>query len=201
MGPDTMNTVLIPLKNFLKNHTEMWVDRLNEDKLPYSKNINAKLSITIGNFTLVPAYLNPSRGTSNYVEDYWDLTLKYLSKYGYREIRYPENWKSMSKEHLCFDKMYDSKKGEKDLFSDRYETFLKNVCRFIRRRSLFMAAMLKLAVEHEKLYKDLMERICVDEVINGYKEVFEFLTKAENELREEEIELFNRTYDRIKKIK
>ena len=64
-----------------------------------------------------------------------------------------------------------------------------------------MAAMLKLAVEHEKLYKDLMERICVDEVINGYKEVFEFLTKAENELREDEIELFNRTYDRIKKIK
>ena len=89
----------------------------------------------------------------------------------------------MSKEHLCFDKMYDSKKGEKDLFRDRYETFLKNVCRFIRRRSLFMAAMLKLAVEHEKLYKDLMERICVDEVINGQKEVFEFLTKAENELR------------------
>lgn len=26
MGPDTMNTVLIPLKNFLKNHTEMWVE-------------------------------------------------------------------------------------------------------------------------------------------------------------------------------
>lgn len=102
----------------------------------------------------------------------------------------------------CFD-------GKKDDVK-RFEVFLDNVCRFIKRRSLFMAAMLWLEEFHGELYDSLMKGICIDKTINGYDSVFGCLLYDDrsievdrelvSELSEDERKLLDETYKRIKEI-
>lgn len=212
-----------------ENKGEKWYkDYLGEFICKWNEYV--MLSGTIGNLTLVPAYFNGYRGRSSKLRDYWDLSLKELKEEGFRRKNYSKDLKSMSKDdfnlyinsfflwdyvivneenqydvkslcgcedekHLCFD-------GKKDDVK-RFEVFLDNVCRFIKRRSLFMAAMLWLEENYEELYDGVMEEVCRDKVIKGYDEVFNKLIPKVSDkykLSEDEKKLLDETYKRIEKI-
>lgn len=190
-----------------------------------------------GNLTLVPAYFNPVRGRSSYLKDYWDLSLDYLKNNGFRKVNYPKDLKSMSKENfkvyintfflwdyvkanddeyivrsLCEGKLENHisfDKAEDDV--ERFKTFLENVCGCIRRRSLFMTAMLWLKDCHRDLYEDLIRKISDDRVMSGYDLVFKCLLgedssievdkKLVDKLTDGDRELLRGTWRRINEIK
>lgn len=218
MGPDTINSFSTTYK--LIN------DGMSVDLMKFATRTHC-----LGNFVLVPARFNSPRGKSQYIKDYWDLSLFNLKLFGYRNCDYELHecsfkiedfnkyinlfflWDYVDgtqTEYVVKSLLSDnfgggqcSKKREDSHFlymktkgvqggplpqADEINTFLINVNRAIKRRGVFMAAMLKIAMTDKKnnnetnYYKTLQEKVfCEDSIYTCYDEVFE---KLENVIEE-----------------
>ncbi len=163
---------------------------------------------TIGNFVLVPAYFNQYRGGFNLsidgftTQDYWDLSLQYLRKNGFPEAKSKKNEKDVFDKsdfprYINYFFLWDHVNPEGKPISLFDETvavseeksrtdcnaFMENVIFYIRRRGIFMVAMLKLqALIGEEDYAKLREEIFAekDKIYADYTEVLEALREYLN---------------------
>lgn len=158
---------------------------------------------TIGNFGLVPYGFNRYRGKSNFLEDYWDKSLYYLQQTAKdaqwlsvgqfpKYINYLFLWDYVVKSNK------DNDYFVKDIFSNEFisshcdtlnnynkrttskdgiKILIKNAQWAIKRRGIFMTAMLRILCEHgddgKTFYKKLQDEIFSSgNCYNGYQEVF-----------------------------
>lgn len=153
---------------------------------------------TLGNFVLVPACFNGKR--AGYTHDFWDSSLAFLKKYGFslfkceyfnRYINYFFLWDYVKAEGNKYKinplfgshgKIEEGESPEKskanwtNVTTKEANEFMEKATRFIRRRGIFMTAMLKLATNEEYLetYKTLQNEIfSKDTCYNGFNEVIE----------------------------
>lgn len=170
----------------------------------------ATLTSSLGNFCLVPAGYNSYRGYTEFktLGDYWDLSLDNL-KYN----KDKKNWlKKMTFEKyintfFLWDYI-DENGGVKPLFSshkkigeenailnskvvlpeeNEFEEFLKNVNWAIKRRGIFMVAMLKIAIKYPDVYEDIIKEIAEEKSIYSYEVVFIKLNKSDKVNQNENI--------------
>lgn len=148
-----------------------------------------KIYHTIGNFVLVPAYFNQQRGASlricggEKINDFWDLSLKYLHENGFGGI-VPGDFTWYINYFFLWDYVYVkngeyyskqiSPRDKKDI--KQCEDFFTETVRLIKRRGIFMTAMLTL---DPKDYKTLQEKIFnSDRAYNGFGDVISEIEKT-----------------------
>uniref|UniRef100_UPI00405710DC hypothetical protein n=1 Tax=Acetatifactor sp. TaxID=1872090 RepID=UPI00405710DC len=154
---------------------------------------------TIGNFVLVPAYLNPFRARK--VEDYWERSLALLQNKN-------EQWmcKQRNGEHheIFWDKSnynlyinffflwdYVDENGNPLFLSDWTTSdqlnYMERIIRMIKRRSLFMVMLLKLQAKIGiNRYNEMKQAIFEnDEIYSGYDEVISLLIEHIKEIGED----------------
>lgn len=191
-GGDTVNTLATTILKYTKKRSVKLLAELSTDKLSEEAGIwedwerFAKLTSTIGNFTLVPAGFNWYRNSKT--EDYWDLSLRLL-----KDAILPADiiWnKKYFKQYINAFFLWDYMKGDQPtpLFkshkpllngdewghnyrimfpqsTDDYAEFLKSVNSRIQRRGAFMVAMLRIATKYKDDYKKIMEYLCKPETM------------------------------------
>ena len=219
------------LKHNIENQSE---DRINNENI----NTFAQLTHTMGNMVLVPAGYNGYRGTKNYLKDYFDLSLdNLLHSWDYNNYFGKEDAMRQSKfsEYVNVFFLWDyvdyaynvsplcnshREKMQKRTLNDELVLPEKNeidylcseVNQRIKRRCLFMCAMLKIASgmsldgksEYEYcgkyqsewkewivsgIYKEFMERIFMkDEIYAGYGEVIDRMKEVADEIVQKDLD-------------
>lgn len=139
---------------------------------------------TLGNFTLVPAGFNGFRGFSavykgEKIRDYWDLSLRLLQDEGYSDNFSPDDFIIYINRFFLWD--YIGENGEpKNLRDDKNETkFYKQCTNFIKRRGIFMTAMLKLQAIVREEYEIISDSVFSEPsyIYRGYDEVLKLIRK------------------------
>lgn len=136
----------------------MFRNRLNRQK-KFKDYLNAYH--TLGNFVLVPAGFNAQRGTSlkyneRKINDYWDLSLKYLKENGYGEFDSGDFNKYINYFFLWdyVDENYNVKPLSPENNDDinDLKKFFETAKDLIERRGKFMTAMLDIRHNESDLY-------------------------------------------------
>lgn len=139
---------------------------------------------TLGNFVLVPKGFNRWRGSKSDIKDYWDLSLNYLKKNGYGD--FDSDSKCFS-QYINYFFLWDYVKsvnnsgyeinpiGMKALTDERnISDFFKTATALIKRRGIFMTAMLKLATKKRDKYEDLQKDVfSTENCYSGFDEVID----------------------------
>ena len=168
---------------------------------------------TLGNFVLVPAGFNKKRGSKS-TYDFWDSSLVWLKRYGYGNFKaeYFKNYinyfflwdyvdkvdkegkykiKPLFESH---DKIEDgetleeSKANWTNITEEEAGSFMENATAIIRRRGIFMTAMLRLKAhigddEYNNLRREVFE---ADKPYSGYEDVIkQILIHLNNKLPED----------------
>ncbi len=141
---------------------------------------------TLGNFTLVPAGFNGFRGFSavykgEKIRDYWDLSLSLLQDEGYSDNFSPDDFISYINRFFLWD--YINEKGEPKSLKEDKINFYKRCTEFIKRRGIFMTAMLKLQVIIGEEY-ELISNSVFNEPSYIYREYDEVLELIKEKLKE-----------------
>lgn len=138
-------------------------------------NLFARMTDTLGNFTVIPSKLNIARGSSEAFRDYWDITLRvlydlfmaigiegeeawkafinkyFLQTYVNKDYSVGELWKGHleDKEGIFINGVYPQK-------IDDFEQFYRNVNLLIEERGKWMTKILceKLDLTNLEFYKD-----------------------------------------------
>lgn len=145
-------------------------------------NCFAKLTHTLGNFVLVPYGFNAARYLPT--NDYWDAALKILEEKGFetkkgllfkkenykRYINYFFLWDYVEKDGYKAKPLFGKeigKRARKPNGEKEITEYLQNVNRYIRRRGIFMVAMLRIATntDYPDDYKKIMEQLCKPETL------------------------------------
>lgn len=168
---------------------------------------------TIGNYCLVPAYFNPYRSSNT--NDNWTKSLVMLRN---KNINDGYSWNYKGKEIIWNSKnfnkyinyffLWDYVHNENDNYiPDVLEYsdsgFLEKTAKFIKRRGIFMVAMLKIADKDSDLYKKLQSSVFdIDEIYSGYDDVFCEISNLDNVKNNNEIKkLLDEAQEEIDKIK
>lgn len=205
-GGDTMNSFNTIYRDIMS--------RINEDtnaaklvhKLRYEY---TSAYTTLGNFVLVPYGFN--RGRYRKTRDYWDKSLKYLCENGYTNKKTngsfrKDDFKKYANVFFLWDytKAADSKYTAEDLFDEnKLETFLDNTIKRIKRRSIFMVAMLRIKQINENDFNEIMKYLSepntffedMDDALSKIRDLFKryegknkpntlsILTKAQEDIK------------------
>lgn len=144
---------------------------------------------TLGNFVLVPEGFNKQRGMSKKINDYWDLSLKYLKEY-LQENGYSDNPELYFTKYINYFFLWDyveKKNGEYEAkpigmnnFSEKRDIlkFIEESTENIKRRGKFMTAMLNIQLEKNELYKNIQEyltggKFWADSIFDAAKQILE----------------------------
>lgn len=194
----------------IKSKEKYDTDKAFRDDLEKTFGCYAEAVSCIGNFVLVPNRFNGFRGKSSFLQDYWDKSLYYLQQTAKdnhwlfsltfnKYVNYFFLWDYV----ICTDSNSDYK--VKRMFSVNFQSanskildnynretpekeeiliFLKNAQWAIKRRGIFMTAMLKLRVADNEKYKEqyklLQDKIFASEkCYNGYQDVFKSIKNME----------------------
>lgn len=155
---------------------------------------------TIGNFCLVPAGFNSWRGNNSKIKDNWILSLIYLEESGWGKTFSKNDFGKYTNLFFLWD--YVNEKIKPFIF--KYdETFIKITVNIIKRRGIFMVAMLKIADENSNLYKEIQSEVFnTDKVYSGYDEVFVEILKFDGVTKNNEIKkMLNYAKNKIDNIK
>lgn len=214
MGPETMNSFMTTFNNREEVSENCFYDF-------------ARYTHCIGNFTLT------YEGYNKYTKkDYWDLKLEcqyqnkaifnnYINSFFLWDYVFNCNEndgkkiykiKSLFKENFritnSYKYLYDGKlrnKGNKSLLAKGKEinNFLANVVWAIKRRGIFMIALLKIADKCSDLYKEIQLAVFnTNKVYLGFDEVFLEILKLDDVINNNEIkELLEQAQEEIDKIK
>lgn len=189
-GGETMNSMFYPMcdiagdaikeipkmpvmTRYSKNHfIDYFVQkRTNADLNTVLQNIDGFIDYlnsyhTIGNFTLVPAGFNGYRGIT--LRDYWDDSLRYIMKNGFKTIQKdePDFDKNKYIEYVNFFFLWDyiDSKGQPKHLNPKNENlnYFRQISKYINRRGLFMITMLRLNVLlGEEKYKEIRKNVFV----------------------------------------
>lgn len=167
---DTINSVATIFNKAKRTTTNKAIHQYANNELGVvNKELINYISVyhTIGNFCLVPSVFNRDRG--NYQQDYWDNSLDYLKNnskaafhYGFvsnshfnRYINYFFLWDYAPKGDIS---MYNPNMLNKNSEKDKIDFFLTTATRRIKRRGIFMVAMLKTATQQPEIYHELMDK-------------------------------------------
>lgn len=134
---------------------------------------------TIGNFCLVPSMFNGERGKNRQLCDYWDRSLEYLHSNGWQETFSSRDFYRYVNYFFLWEWIDSS--GKVELLSDDlnsiedYSRFFQRSARKIRRRGIFMSAMLEIADKYPHLYSDIKQRIMLqgNTVCSGFDEALD----------------------------
>lgn len=137
---------------------------------------------TLGNFTLVPAGFNGFRGFSAAyngakINDYWDLSLRLLQDEGYSDTFSPDDFVRYVNLFFLWDYIDENSKP-KSLKDDKDKTKFYTLCtEYIKRRGIFMTAMLKLQAVIGEEYNIIVESVFSEpsHIYRGYDEVLELI--------------------------
>lgn len=192
-GADTINSATNPIsqltgKNSWRKNLNCWLnDRPKYETLAQNAKADKYINAyhTLGNFVLVPAHFNKQRGSNlrlcgKKINDYWDLSLEYLQKNGYSDftpdcfttyINYFFLWDYVNPvNNSCYE---INPIGMTKLTDERnISDFFKTATNCIKRRGIFMTALLRLKTSEE----DELKKVCKDyfDFIQGK----DFLSKA-----------------------
>lgn len=153
---------------------------------------------TIGNFTLVPKGFNTYRATS--CDDYWDLSLQLLNQGTWAHaglfnwyINYFFLWDYVSKKNSLYNvKMLYSKEFQNQTVESwefegvvKYQKhskndiliWMRNVCWAVKRRGLFMVAIMKMKQNNGEIYQEIY-KLCFNtsKVFSGFDEVIDLIS-------------------------
>lgn len=155
----------------------------------------AKYTGCLGNFTLVPNGYNRYRGKSKRLADYWDLSLhnlrynkdgndwledvemtfrKYVNIFflwDYVDKKYKVLPLFSGHEPLLNPENFVYPNNDRHKSSNEFEEFTNNVNIRIRRRGIFMAAMLEIASKREDDYPKILNELAVDKCLGSMENV------------------------------
>lgn len=231
-GPDTMNSVQIPLSSVLVDAKSLYrtinkyYDSVKEDvnesevKKGIIIDIDKKEKIwneivqyidwyhTLGNFVLVPAGFNGDRAKNKKINDFCDLSLRYLKKNGYKNEEVRDHWennrciyrtvafdKDKFNEYINYFFLWDYVKhkdndyivrsishidwGSEQLSPD----FFVKTRDIIEHRGRFMTAMLMIEQADSKLYKNIRRWLLKND--NGELPFFDGMNDAAGKILKE----------------
>lgn len=186
----------------------------------------AKYTGCLGNFTLVPEGYNGYRGLSKKLADYWDLSLHNL-RYNKDGNDWLENVDMTFREYINIFFLWDyvdEKYKVLPLFQrhmallmpedmvrprisvqtpvnkfEEFQEFTSNANKYIRRRGIFMAAMLKIASEYKADYSKILNVLAVDKCLGSMENVLTML-KKNRELTEETGKILARCENKLKEL-
>ena len=214
-GCDTMNSVQTSLNSLIKYEIEKQPSKYREIKKRNLVSNNLCLELysnpdtqkeflelldidlidyikiyhTIGNFILVPAYMNAWRGYNRKIEDYWDKTLLYLQQNGWNSfkadrdsvhndfvkyINYFFLWEYLDNAGQVVN--ISSSNSVDQLHSLKY--FWQESRKRITKRGIFMAGMLKISLNNRQDYEMIKNKILMSrKIFSSYKDVIDTLIK------------------------
>lgn len=186
----------------------------------------AKYTGCLGNFTLVPNGYNGYRGLSKKLADYWDLSLHNL-RYNKDGNDWLENVDMTFREYINIFFLWDyvgEKYKVRPLFQrhtalltpedmvrprisvqttvnkfEEFQEFTSNANKYIRRRGIFMAAMLEIASKREDDYSKILNALAVDKCLGSMEEVLTML-KKNRELTKETKQILERCENKLKEL-
>ena len=201
MGPDTMNSMWMPLSNYLVLHyndlfrwnrnKSTFLYRNKEDEgltlpemiqkydLKLSDEVKkfAALTHAMGNMVLVPAGFNPYRGRT--FKDYWDLSLEHLRKSNFlpEEAFVPYInifflWDYAEKDKTV-RKLCEREEGGTFPGEKGCDLFFSNVNGCILNRGKFMHEMLRIALESPERYRQIIRKFSEEKAILSNERVSE----------------------------
>lgn len=141
---------------------------------------------TIGNLCLVPSMFNGERGKNRQLCDYWDRSLEYLHSNGwqetfschefYRYVNYFFLWEWVDSSGMV-ERLSDDLNNIED-----YSRFLQKSVRKIKRRGIFMNALLEIADKYPHIYADIKQQIMFqgNALCSGYSEVLDMVESRVN---------------------
>ena len=140
---------------------------------------------TIGNFVLVPKLFNGKRGYSllyngNKVNDYWDISLMYLRDRGWNGLE-QDDFNKYINYFFLWDYVSENDNSYTVKELSNTDSFFKTTVQYIKRRGIFMIAMLKIQQDFSDVYEMIQNMLLQNTVFKGYANVIEKIKERTEE--------------------